>query len=125
MQSKLFTILFLLLATGAARAEDGHDLWLRYLPVAAPGSYRNTATAIVADGRSLTLAAAAAELTRGRDGLLAQPTPIAETATDGAIVIGTPQASSLVAELKPDLSKAGNEGFAIRSARIGGHAVTV
>lgn len=122
---RLAIVLFLLLATGAARAEDGHDLWLRYVPVTAPASYRNAATAIIEQGHSPSLDAAAGELKRGLDGLLAQTTPMSQAAAEGSIIIGTPQSSPLVAALKLPLAKAGDDGFVIKSTRIDGHVVTV
>src|SRR5436190_19375374 len=80
-------------------AEDGYDLWLRYRPVeaAAQARYRAAAMAIVRQGDSPTLSAAADELRRGLSGLLARPVGLtAQPAADGAILIGTPASSPLI-----------------------------
>lgn len=120
--------LFLLMSALAARAEDGHDLWLRYRPVEAQwqATYRPIAAAIVqSQSRSPTLEAAQAELVRGLGGLLAQSVPLTQIITDGAVLIGTPGSSSKIAALNLPLAKAGEEGYLIRSTILDGHAVTI
>jgi len=116
----------LLVLAAPARAEDGYDLWLRYRPVEANAltQYRPLATAVVSEGASPSLGAAKAELTQGLSGLLAKPAS-AGSVTDGAVVIGTPASSPLIAGLKLPLGKLGREGYLIRSASLNGHAVTV
>jgi len=77
---------------------------------------------------SPTCAAIKTELTTGLDGLLGQNVPVAEKVIDGAIVIGTPKSSPLIAGLKFDgqLSTLGNEGFIIRSMKIAGrHSIVI
>jgi len=111
-----------------SRAEDGYDLWLRYRPVEAPAlaRYRTAATAIVNQGDTPTLSAAAAELQRGLGGLFARPIAVtASPATDGAILIGTPRSSPLIRALNLALQNLGREGFLIRSATVAGHRVTI
>ena len=117
---------FLLLLAVPARAEDGYDLWLRYRPMeaAALAQYRPLATTIVSEGASPTLDAARAELIQGLDGLLDKKV-VAGAVTDGAVVIGTPASSPLVAGLKLPLAPLGPEGYLIRSVTLGGHAATV
>ena len=120
--------LCLLLAVTAARAEDGHELWLRYRPAPAQWQtqYRAAAATIVPGvGRSPTLDVALSELARGLEGMLARPVPVAKTASDGAVVIGTPASSPDIAGLKLPLAAAGAEGYIIRSTALNGHAVTV
>jgi alpha-glucuronidase len=122
------TILLLLEAsmlTAPALAEDGYDLWLRYRPLEAmaQAQYRPFATAIISEATSPSLEAAKNELTRGLSGLLNRPVGVAAVA-DGAVVIGVPATSPLVAGLKLPLSK-GGEGYLIRSVTLGGHPVTV
>jgi alpha-glucuronidase len=110
-----------------AQAEDGYDLWLRYKPMeqAALTQYRPLARELVTGASSPTLNAARDELVRGLDGLLAETVPVTDAVHDGAIVIGTPASSSIVAKLNLPLKSAGAEGYLIRSATIGGHPVTV
>ena len=120
-------LLGLLLLAAPARAEDGHDLWLRYRPVEQDhlARYRPLAAAIVGQGESPTLKAAAAELADGLAGLLAAPVPVSSAIRDGAVVIGTPATSPSVAGLQLPLAKLGGEGYLIRSAMLEGHRVTV
>ena len=109
-------------------AEDGHELWLRYppLPAATAPDWRAAATQLVAADGTPTQAAAQAELRRGLAGLLGSaPAPAATVERDGAIVVGTPASSPLVAALGLDTAALGREGYLIRSVRIGGHAATV
>jgi alpha-glucuronidase len=109
----------------AARAEDGHDLWLRYAPVAASAETRSAASAIVVQGHSPSLEVAEKELKRGLDGLLVQTTPMTDMLSDGAVLIGTPATSPLIASLQLPLSTVGPEGFVLKSTRLKGHTVTV
>ena len=119
-----------LFTSATAKAEDGYRLWLRYdpLPHSALGAYRPRVTSVVVQGRSATLDAARAELVGGCAGLLGGAVPAAEEVVrDGAVVVGTPRSSPLVAGLgwARRLSALGPEGFLIRSARLGPHSVTV
>jgi len=117
---------FLLLLAAPARAEDGYDLWLRYrqMEASALAQYRPLATVVVSEGASPSLDAAKAELTQGLSGLLAKPVG-AGGMTDGAVVIGTPASSPLIAGLKLPLGTLGREGYLIHSASLNGHTVTV
>jgi alpha-glucuronidase len=112
--------------TMPAWAEDGYDLWLRYRPMeaGAQAQYRPLATGIVSEGASPSLDAAKSELTRGLSGLLDRPIGVGALA-DGAVVIGTPATSPLVAGLKLPLAGLGKEGYLIRNTILNGHAVTV
>lgn len=120
--------LVLLIVGTAARAEDGHELWLRYRPVEARWQtpYRAVA-AFIMPGKSHSpiLDAAQLELARGLGGMLAQTVPLTHTVSNGAVVIGTPISSPEIAGLKLPLAMAGDEGYLIRSVVLNGHAVTV
>ena len=116
---------------GYAHAETGHDLWLRYVPVedsALRASYRRAVSSVVIQRDSPTGRAIVAELRRGLLGLLGTSPPVSQRiASDGAVLIGTPANSPVIAGLgwaKP-LARAGDEGFLIRSTTVGKHAVTV
>jgi alpha-glucuronidase len=119
--------LFAVALASRAPAEDGYDLWLRYRPIeaAAQARYRAAAGAILVQGASLTLSAAAGELRRGLSGLLARPVPIAVQPGQGAILLGTPASSPLVRSLNLPLQPLGREGFLIRSITLAGHRMTV
>ena len=114
-----------------AAGETGRDLWLRYPPIpddAVRGAYRQRISLVVAAGGSPAALAAAAELQRGLRGLLAAEAPRSDTVTaDGAVVIGTPTSSAVVAGLgwTEALTRLGDEGYLIRSTSIGGRAATV
>jgi alpha-glucuronidase len=121
----------LLALPSVLHAETGHNLWLRYRPVTeAPllAAYRAAATAIAAPAPSATGSVALAELQRGLEGLLGARVPTTpDVHADGAIVIGTPKSSRIVAALgwSQDLDRLGEEGYLIRSTRVGGHRATV
>jgi alpha-glucuronidase len=124
---RIAVLLGLAIATSAS-AEDGYDLWLRYVPVETRWmeTYRAAATQVVSEGSSPTLNAAASELVRGLGGLLDRQTPAGRAvAGEGALVIGTPASSPLIAGLHLPLDRAGTEGYVIRGASIGGRRVTV
>src|SRR5690242_10895352 len=126
MMSRLLAAIFLLLTAIPAYAEDGYDLWLRYRPMEASAlaQYRPLATVIVSEKASPSLDAAKSELIRGLSGLLDRPVG-AGTLADGAVVIGTPVSSALIAGLKLPLTNLGKEGYLIRGVSLNGHAVTV
>jgi hypothetical protein len=119
-------LICLWLAAPHARAEDGHELWLRYHALPQPWVERYRAVA-----RELVMArspadTAQAELARGLAGLLGAAPTISDRITqDGAILIGTPQSSASIATLNLGLEGLGSEGFVIRSLTISGHRATV
>src|SRR5262245_55744138 len=107
----VFSLFALMVASATpAQAEDGYELWLRYHPIEAQARapYAAAATSIVIPNDSPTAAAAIAELDRGLCGMLAKcPVHANLVHEDGAIVLGTPASSKLVAGLKLPLSKLG------------------
>jgi alpha-glucuronidase len=110
----ILAALLLLTGASAAAAEDGYDLWLRYRPVEQQwrDRYAAYATAVVTDCRSATCDVAKSELRRGIEGTLG--TSPGNRLQDGAILLASRSNPAL-----------GNEGFAIRSARVRGHRVTL
>lgn len=107
-----------------AVADDGYRLWLRYEPL--PANARPAIPSIVVFGNSATANATREEIVAGCRGLLGRSVAAAERIErDGAIVVGTPQTSPLIAGLKLPLATLGKEGFVIRSAKLDGHSVTV
>ena len=123
-RSLVLAIVFLCGVT-AARAESGYDLWLRYTPVEARYKGRYAVSALVAADTSPTLRAAQAELDRGLSGMLGAAPAMADAPSDGALVIGTPQSSPIIAGLKLPLAPLGGEGYLIRTLMVGGDKVTV
>ena len=105
-----------------SRAEDGHDLWLRYRadPAAA------TVSTLVTGTSSPTLDAAAAELVRGlRNVSGREPARAHDASGAGALMIGTPRSLPQLATLSLGLERAGSEGYVIRRLAIRGQKVTV
>ena len=122
------TWLGLLLAAGPALSEDGYELWLRYVPVAAEqaAGYRARASELVVPGATPAAQAARDELQRGLLGLLGKAPPLAARASrEGAILVGTPASLPQLAALGLDLSGVGEEGYLLRSVRIDGRPATV
>lgn len=119
------------IALGPLENEDGHDLWLRYLPVTdAPrlAEYQAAMSTLVAPGTSAGLVAARRELERGLAGLLGAPlTSRAEVGASGGIVLGTPASSSIIAglPLANELPALGDEGYIVRAVDIGGVSTLV
>ncbi len=114
----------------ASPAEDGYRLWLRYnpLPDGQVEAYRSRITSVVVTGDSATLAAIRGELVRGASGLLGRPVPATNQVNGaGAVIVGTPKSSTIIAGLKLDqqLAALGPEGFLIRSVKIGSRPATV
>ena len=118
----------LLAAAPGIHAEDGYELWLRYLPLPAQwlATYRPFVTELVPGAHSPTLDIAQSELSRGLGGLLGATPPLAIQPTqDGSIIFGTPRSSPVIARLALDLRGVGTEGYVIRSLTLEGHHVTV
>ncbi|MFT7775517.1 alpha-glucuronidase family glycosyl hydrolase [Roseateles sp.] len=110
----------------SAPVEDGYDLWLRYraLPAALQVQLLAHARSIVhAEPASPTLRVAIAELKRGVAGLTGrEPAPSAQAA-DGALMLVTPANAPAGVDLP--WSQLGREGYALRSLRLEGRAVTL
>ncbi|HUO01143.1 MAG TPA: alpha-glucuronidase family glycosyl hydrolase, partial [Rhizomicrobium sp.] len=127
MLTRLTFALGLLLAMVAPlHAETGYELWLRYKPVEPQYKGQYAVPALVAGQSSPTIDAALRELRRGLSGMLgAVPAPENAVSADGTLVVGTPQSSSVIAELNLPLQQLGDEGYLIRAATISGHKATV
>lgn len=126
MRTLLAILVLLLLTPATAAAEDGYRLWLRYDPVerSAQQRYAQHTSAIVGAATTPTLAAAQGELRRGLAGLLAREVPLRQSPQAGAILIGTPRSSPVVAALALPASL-GREGYVIRSIRSTGQPIIV
>ncbi len=112
----LMAAAILSVGAGAARAEDGYDLWLRYRPVDGAAAVGE----VTVLGDSPTLRAARAELERGLAGLRGG----APASTRAALLAGT-AASPQIAALKLPLQGVGPEGYVIRSLQVDGRPTTV
>ena len=74
-----------------------------------------------------TLEAARLELQRAFQGLLGETVGTADVVSDGAVVVGTPETSDIIAglQLGSALEAVGDEGYLIRSVTIDGKKATV
>ncbi len=112
------------------KPEDGYALWLRYTLVEDAdllSKYSAAIKEIVTKATSPTLLVARKELETALEGLLGQRIPTAETIMqDGALVIGTPQSSSLIMALNMKaLIGLETEGFIIQHHIVEGRAAIV
>ncbi|MGE5800711.1 MAG: alpha-glucuronidase family glycosyl hydrolase, partial [Gemmatimonadota bacterium] len=111
--------------------DDGYDLWLRYPLVADTArlaEYRAAITELVITSDVPTLQVAREELARGLSGLLGRPTPVTHAPTrDGALVVGTPANSPVIASLAlaATLRAAGPEGFVLRALPVKGRRAII
>ncbi|MCX2842353.1 alpha-glucuronidase [Microbulbifer thermotolerans] len=110
-------LLLALVIPQCLRAEDGYELWLRYRPLEAEwrSTYREAVRSLVVpQSGSPTLRAARGELLRGLEGLLGAVPASAREAGEGALLLGTPETSARIADLKLPLKPLGEEGYLIR-----------
>lgn len=127
----LLLILPVVFAAARARAETGHDLWLRYVALddaRLRDEARRQLVALVVPSDTPTGRATADELRRGLEGLLGRAVPTwTRLQADGALLVGTPRTSALIASLGwgPRLRTQGESGYVIRSTKVRGRAVTV
>ncbi|HYC29787.1 MAG TPA: alpha-glucuronidase family glycosyl hydrolase, partial [Chitinophagaceae bacterium] len=112
MLLRSYLLLLLVCASAFSRAEDGHDLWLRYKPLENAAQYK--ISGIYMTSNSPTLNATAEELTRGLSGLLNKKISLETSLNDGSIVAGTPESSSIVASI-PIKKLSRDEGYLITS----------
>lgn len=111
---------------GSVRAEDGYRLWMRYVPLepALAADYRMRLGEVVAPDRTPTQRAARDELQRGLTGLLGRaPHARLKAAAGPAVVLGTPQSSTVIAPFREEIEALGEEGYLLRRAHSGGRDV--
>ena len=104
-----FALIAAVIACPRAGAEDGYDLWMRYIPVegARLREYRSAVSELLVDGgASSTLRAARAEIVRGLTGMLgAAPLQADRVTADGAILVGTAASSPVIRRMRLDLDR--------------------
>jgi alpha-glucuronidase len=115
-----------LLSLLSARAETGHDAWLRYAPIQDPvvrQQYNGLGPAVVVLQPSEVANTAAGELIRGVHWMLGRTLRKENDVSDGAIVLGT--IASLGQDMPQDgpLKRLKPDGFLVKSASIRGHVV--
>ena len=115
------------LCAAPTHAEDGYDLWMRYRLLAPEQVtlYGSHASQLIIGSATPTQSATRDELQRGLGGLLGHAPLLSNDITrNGAIIVGTPSSSPLIARLKLDTQSLGNEGYLIRSVAVDGHPAT-
>ncbi|MEO6276876.1 alpha-glucuronidase family glycosyl hydrolase, partial [Roseateles sp.] len=119
----LLALLLALLPTWAV-AEDGHELWLRYRPLAGQARAQAAVSAVVlAATPSATTQAALTELQRGVKGLIGRELPLTQRIKPGALLLATRAQAPAGLDVRWD--DLGREGYALRSLKLQGRAVTV
>ena len=114
---------------GTLPDETGADLWLRYPKVslaARLAQYQAAFTHVVSSGDAASTQAATEELVQGLSGLTGTSvTRAAAVQGAGAVVIGTPANSTLIAALPlaSELPALGPEGYLVRTAQVQGENV--
>ena len=116
MKKQFLLVIFLSLFI-KTYAEDGYDLWLRYVPVKDKKlltEYQNQIKTISITGNSEIIKAVKEELEKGLSGLLNKTIPLSK---NGNLMIGLPSNVPFISSLKleKDLQTIGNEGFIIIS----------
>jgi alpha-glucuronidase len=114
---KRIAFILAIFLSACCQAETGYELWLRYQPIA-NATYANTCKQLIRsleiNGSSATLLAAQKEMERGLMGMLGiQPS----LTNNGSILLSKPEN---IPSIKEQLSKAGTEGFLIKTITMGG-----
>jgi alpha-glucuronidase len=114
-------------AAGAAVAEDGHELWLRYRPLPAPQQQalqRSLTGLWVAAPESPLLQSAVSELALALPSISGRPLRRLPQLEAGALVLCL-GSSPLVAGLGRQLESLGDEGYLLRRLRLQGKPVSL
>jgi len=127
----LTIFLYIFIGSSMVHADDGYRLWMKYDLISNQqklNKYRHALKAWMMEGSSATIEAAKHELRMGLDGLLGSKIPeVKSVDTDGMLLVGSYRSLSLPGsiDLTADLEKAGAEGFAIMTSKIGDKNVTL
>lgn len=115
----------LTLLSNSLQAEDGYELWLRYVKVDNPAllaEYQKVVTGVYVEGASPIVQSAKEELISGLSGLLAKPIQVLKSVSDGTVIAtSTPDAQLLSALGVNDLNDiCGEDGYIIKSVNYKG-----
>lgn len=120
IKKTIVPILFTFFAPGI-KAENGYDLWMRYVKVTDNTlllRYKKQITSPAVLGNSLTIQAAKNELKKGLSGLLESTYSLEKPfSNNSALIAGTAKSSPVITATisKVDLDKIGSDGFIIKS----------
>ena len=118
---KITTLLLCSLLSVIANAEDGYDLWLRYIKISDNGllsRYKSQVVAPVVLGNDPTLQVAAKELRTGLQGMLGVSFSIPSTVQNNSSLIAGIAGSTAIINSnvsKEEFATIGNEGFVIKN----------
>ncbi len=120
---KIFFVFFLFFYNNILHAENGYDLWLRYLPVENQlllSEYRSHISALIFPGNTAISGSAREELVSGITAMLKKkPVPAESVLSNGTLIAGTASRIEKIYKVSADdLKAAGEEGFIIRSVLI-------
>ena len=103
-----------------ARAESGHDAWLRYAPIH-DASVLQKYDRIVVLGETEVLQSAGTELARGLQSMLGRTLPLQKEMSSGAIVLGI--LPSLPKQLRNRLLAPATDGYLLKTTTMQGRRV--
>jgi alpha-glucuronidase len=118
---RINVLLLLLICCSFVRAENGYDLWMRYVPIKNKTliqEYKKQIASPVVLGSSATAAIARKELSIALLGLTGSSYLLnSNINTSSVFIAGTVQSSTVISALvtKQELSQIGSEGFIIRA----------
>ncbi len=110
---------------GTGRAEDGHELWLRYRLASSERlpQYRERLATVFAPEATPTQRVARDELRRGLAGLLGQaPDFAADSKAGAALLVGAPASVPQLAPWREEVAALPANGYLIRSVREAGRS---
>ncbi|MEO6528455.1 MAG: alpha-glucuronidase family glycosyl hydrolase [Gemmatimonadaceae bacterium] len=115
---------------GQTGQQTGHDLWLGYRPATGVlrSEYRASLARLIVSGDSPTMRVVREELIRGIETLTgAAPVSALRITENGALVVGTPATSRVIAALPlaRELSALGPDGYVVRATRVNGRRAIV
>ncbi|MFZ2285394.1 MAG: alpha-glucuronidase family glycosyl hydrolase [Bacteroidales bacterium] len=133
MKKGSLAVLFLAAAVhfSPVRADDGYRLWLKYDLINNKAYLKEcsmTLAGVMITGDSPVISAAREELLAGLAGMTGRRVAeVSSLRADGTIIAGTFLSSPVIASLLPDVQAGttGEEGYIIRSVRMGGKKITV
>ncbi len=125
MKKYLLVLLYLVATHAPANAENGYDLWLRYVPIENKpvlAHYRQLISGIHVIGKSPSLIIALNEITRAGNGLLNLNIPTVSSINKQNLLVLANTSSPLINKIVDAsvANKLGKEGFAIMTRMING-----
>jgi alpha-glucuronidase len=118
---KTIVIFILFVSANQLCAENGYDLWLRYIKVSNTSllnQYKRQIVSPAVIGSSSTIAVIRNELSKALPGLLGTTVPVLSTMNNfSTLIAGTVSSSAFISSItaKDELAQLGGEGFIIKS----------